>query len=160
MDLESKSCTQLDGQRLTPFQAVPLRNGSRIKIVGYELIFHDHAVELNDSAEGDSTILQTLDDLSTDYLARRSVEPAEALKAMLEINRALGGGAELNEVLGRALDALMAVFVSADRGFILIAGPDGSARGCAHFANGRGSPSFPCSPVQSSARSCRKAKRS
>ena len=106
VDLESKSCTQLDGQRLTPFQPVPLRNGSRIKIVEYELIFHDHAVEMNETAEGDSTILQTLDDLSTDYLARRSVEPAEALKAMLEINRALGGGAELNEVLGRALDAL------------------------------------------------------
>ena len=71
---------------------------------------------------------ETLDDLSTDYLARRSVEPAEALKAILEINRALGGGAELNEVLGRALDALMAVFPSADRGFILIAGPEGRPR--------------------------------
>ena len=128
VDLESKSCTQLDGQRLTPFQPVPLRDGSRIKIVGYELIFHDHAVEMDESGDGDSTILETLNDLSTDYLARRSVEPAEALKAILEINRALGGGAELNEVLGRALDALMAVFVSADRGFILVAGPEGTPR--------------------------------
>jgi sigma-B regulation protein RsbU (phosphoserine phosphatase) len=128
VDLESKSSTQLDGQRLAPFQPVPLRDGSRIKIVVYELVFHDHAVELNDSGEGDSTILERLDDLSTEYLARRSVEPAEALKAILEINRALGGGAELNDVLGRALDALMAVFVSADRGFILIAGPEGTPR--------------------------------
>ena len=47
---------------------------------------------------------------------------------MLEINRALGGGAELNEVLGRALDALMTVFPSMDRGFILIAGPEGRPR--------------------------------
>ena len=83
---------------------------------------------MNEAFDDDSTILQTLDDLSTEYLARRSVEPAEALKAMLEINRALGGGAELNEVLGRALDALMAVFVSADRGFILIAGSEGKPR--------------------------------
>ena len=128
VDLESKSSTQLDGQRLTPFLPVPLRNGSRIKIVEYELIFHDHAVEMNDSGEGDSTILERLDDLSTEYLARRSVEPAAALKAILEINRALGGGAELNEVLGRALDALMDVFTSADRGFILIAGPEGTPR--------------------------------
>ncbi len=128
VDLESKSCTQLDGQRLTPFQPVPLRNGSRIKIVGYELVFHDHGVEMNDSGEGDSTILESLVDLSTEYLARRSIEPAGALKAILEINRALGGGAELNDVLGRALDALMNVFVSADRGFILIAGPEGTPR--------------------------------
>jgi phosphoserine phosphatase RsbU/P len=128
VDLESKSCTKLDGQRLTPFQPVPLRDGSRIKIVSYELVFHDHAVELNDTSEGDSTILETLNDLSTEYLARRSIEPAEALKAILEINRALGGGAELNEVLGRALDALMDVFLSAERGFILIAGPEGTPR--------------------------------
>ena len=52
VDLESKSCTQLDGQRLTPFQPVPLRNGSRIKIVDYELVFHDHAVEMNDIGGG------------------------------------------------------------------------------------------------------------
>jgi sigma-B regulation protein RsbU (phosphoserine phosphatase) len=124
VDLESKSYTELDGQRLTPFQAVLLRNGSRIKILGYELVFHDHAIELNETIDGDSTILEKLDDLSTEYLARRSIKPAEALKAMLEINRALGGGAGLHEVLGRALDALMAVFLSADRGFILIAGPE------------------------------------
>jgi phosphoserine phosphatase RsbU/P len=128
VDLESKSCTQLDGQRLTPFQPVPLRNGSRIKIVEYELVFHDHAVEMKEALDDDSTILQTLDDLSTDYLAKRSVEPAEALKAILEINRALGGGADLNEVLGCALDALMKVFVSADRGFILISGSEGRPR--------------------------------
>jgi phosphoserine phosphatase RsbU/P len=128
VDLESKSSTQLDGQRLSPFQPVALRNGSRIRIVEYELILHDHAVEMKEAAEGDSTILQTLDDLSTEYLARRSVEPAEALKAMLEINRALGGGAELNEVLGRALDALMTAFPSMERGFILISGPEGRPR--------------------------------
>src|SRR5271163_3350300 len=36
VDLDSKGCTQLDGRRLTPFQAVPLRNGSRITILDYE----------------------------------------------------------------------------------------------------------------------------
>ena len=105
VDLDSKGCTQLDGRRLTPFQAAPLRNGSRIRIVDYELIFHDQAVELNNDlpGRGDSTILESLDNLSTEHLARRSVEPAQALKAILEINRAVGGGAELNEVLNRAL---------------------------------------------------------
>jgi sigma-B regulation protein RsbU (phosphoserine phosphatase) len=110
VDLDSKGSTQLDGRRLMPFEPVQLRNGSRIKIVEYELIFHDHAIELDDTVEIDSKILESLDNLSTELLARRSVEPAAALKAILEINRAVGGGAELNEVLGRALDALMAVF--------------------------------------------------
>ena len=52
VDLDSKGCTQLDGRRLIPFQAAPLRNGSRIRIVDYELIFHDQALELNDSGDG------------------------------------------------------------------------------------------------------------
>jgi serine phosphatase RsbU (regulator of sigma subunit)/pSer/pThr/pTyr-binding forkhead associated (FHA) protein len=128
VDLDSKGKTQLDGRRLTPFEPMLLRNGSRIKIVEYELIFHDHALELDDTVELDTKILQSLDDLSTELLARRSVEPVAALQAILEINRAVGGGAELNEVLGRALDAMMDVFSSAERGFILIAGPDGKPR--------------------------------
>jgi sigma-B regulation protein RsbU (phosphoserine phosphatase) len=128
VDLDSKGCTQLNGRRLTPFQPVLLRNGSRIKIVDFELVFHDHAVELDETLEHDSTILESIDNLSTEHLARRSVEPAQALKAMLEINQALGGGAELNEMLGRALDGLMAVFPAAERGFILVAGPEGRPR--------------------------------
>jgi serine phosphatase RsbU (regulator of sigma subunit) len=128
VDLDSKGRTQLDGRRLVPFEPVLLRNGSRIKIVEYELIFHDHAVELDDTAEVDSRILESLDNLSTEFLARRSAEPTAALKAILEINRAVGRGAELNEVLGQALDGLMEVFVSAERGFILIVGPDGKPR--------------------------------
>jgi serine phosphatase RsbU (regulator of sigma subunit) len=128
LDLDSKGKTQLDGRWLTPFEPALLRNGSRVKIVEYELIFHDHALELDDTQEIDSKILESLDNLSTELLARRSVKPVTALQAILEINRAVGGGAELNEVLGRALDALMDVFSSAERGFILIAGPDRKPR--------------------------------
>src|ERR1700721_4679337 len=62
VDLQSKSCTQLDGQRLTPFQPVPLRDGSRIRIVGYELVFHDHAIEMDEPGAGGSTILEPLKD--------------------------------------------------------------------------------------------------
>jgi serine phosphatase RsbU (regulator of sigma subunit)/pSer/pThr/pTyr-binding forkhead associated (FHA) protein len=128
VDLDSKGYTLLDGRRLKAFQPALLRNGSRIKIVDFELVFHDHAVELDETLEHDSTILESIDNLTTDHLARRSVEPAEALKAILEINQALGGGAEFNEMLGRALDGLMAVFPAAERGFILVAGPEGKPR--------------------------------
>ncbi len=128
IDLQSKSGTRLDGQRLAPFEPVLLRDGSRVKIVDIELIYRDHTVELDETIERGSTVLESLDDLSTEHLARRSVEPVAALKAILEINQALGGGAELNEVLGRALDGLMDVFRTAERGFILVAGPDGRPR--------------------------------
>jgi pSer/pThr/pTyr-binding forkhead associated (FHA) protein len=40
MDLESQNGTQLHGKRLVPFRPVRLRDGDRIKIVEYELIFH------------------------------------------------------------------------------------------------------------------------
>jgi phosphoserine phosphatase RsbU/P len=128
VDLDSKGCTELDGRRLLPFQPVQLKNGCRIKIVDFELVFHDHAVEFDETAEHDSTILESIDNLSTEDIARRSVEPAQALKAVLEINHALGGGAELNEMLGRALDGLMTVFPAAERGFILVSAPDGKPR--------------------------------
>jgi len=128
VDLDSKSSTKLDGRKLAPFQAVPLRDGSRIQIVEYELIFRDSRVALPDKAEDGATVLETLDDLSSSHLARCSSYPVEALEAILELNRALGGGAELEEVLGRALDGLMTVFPAVERGFILIAEPQGRPR--------------------------------
>jgi phosphoserine phosphatase RsbU/P len=47
-------------------------------------------------------------------------------KAILDVVRALGGGADLGEVLSRALDGLMDVFPQAERGFIVMAEDDGS----------------------------------
>jgi len=128
VDLKSKCSTQVDGLKLKPFQPVPLHDGSRIRIIGYELVFHDAATASRDTNVSESTVLQTLDDLSSDYLAGRSSQPALALKAMLEINRSLGGRADLDEVLARALDGLMAVFPAAERGFILIVEIEGTPR--------------------------------
>ena len=53
--------------------------------------------------------------------------PAQAFEAILDVNLVLGGGgADLNEVLGRVLDGLMAVFPRAECGFILTTEPDGT----------------------------------
>jgi serine phosphatase RsbU (regulator of sigma subunit) len=128
VDLKSKCSTEVDGLKLKPFQPVPLQEGSRIKIIGYELVFHDNRGAERDSTVSESTVLQTLDDLSTDYLAARSSQPATTLRAMLEINRSLSGRAELDEVLERALDGLMTVFPGAERGFILIIELEGTPR--------------------------------
>jgi serine phosphatase RsbU (regulator of sigma subunit) len=128
IDLKSKCSTQLDNLKLKPYQPVALRDGSRIKIIGYELVFHDPATASGDADTGQSTVLQTLDDLSSDYLAARSNQPAVALRAMLEINRSLGGRADLDDVFARALDGLMAVFPAAERGFILVVESEGTPR--------------------------------
>ncbi len=128
VDLRSKCSTQVDGVKLKPFQPVPLQDGSRIRIIGYELVFHDPGSTERNPKPGESTVLQTLDDLSSDYLAGRSSQPARALRAMLEINRSLSGRSELDEVLARALDGLMAVFPGAERGFILIVELEGTPR--------------------------------
>jgi serine phosphatase RsbU (regulator of sigma subunit)/pSer/pThr/pTyr-binding forkhead associated (FHA) protein len=128
VDLRSKCSTQVDGSKLKPFQPVPLRDGSRIKIIGYDLVFHHTTVEGPYPKASESTVLQTLDDLSSEYLAGRSNQPSRALRAMLEINRSLSGRADLDEVLDRALDGLMAVFPGAERGFILTVELEGTPR--------------------------------
>ncbi len=126
MDLDSQNGTHLGGKKLAPFQPVRLRNGDRIKIVEYELIFHQPGPVVHEPQDDGTTVVGSLHDLSSDHLVKRSKHPAEALKAILEVVRALGGGADLGEVLSRALDGLMDVFPQAERGFIVMAEDDGS----------------------------------
>ncbi len=127
VDLNSQNKTYLDEVRLEPFHPVRLIDGSRIKIVDIELIFRDPAVRIGKSDDERSTVIGSLDDLSSQRLAKRVAHPAQAFEAILDVNRALGGGgADLNEVLGRVLDGLMAVFPRAERGFILTTEPDGT----------------------------------
>jgi serine phosphatase RsbU (regulator of sigma subunit) len=130
VDLDSKSATSLDGRRLFPFHPVALHDGSRIQIVDYELILRDTAVPSLEDSEGGPTILesQSLDELSVSQLTRSSSRSAEAFEAILDVNRALCGSLELDEILSRSLDALMKIFAAAERGFILIDDPPGRLR--------------------------------
>ncbi len=110
VDLDSQNKTYIEDRRLTPFQPVRLWDGNRIKIVDIELIFRDPTVQLG-KVEGDpSTVMGSLEDLSSLKLAQRLAHPAEAFKAILDVNRALGSGTELDAVLGKVLEGLMAVF--------------------------------------------------
>lgn len=126
VDLDSQNGTHLSGQRLAPYQPVRLSDGDRIRIVEYDLIFHQPAHVVHELKSDSTTVLGSLDDLSSDHLASRSKHPARTLKAILDVVRALGGGANLGEVLSRALDGLMEVFPHAERGFIVMAELDGS----------------------------------
>jgi sigma-B regulation protein RsbU (phosphoserine phosphatase) len=125
VDLESQNHTYLDDRKLMPFEPVRLRDGCRIKVFDHELIFRDPTVGLRKDEEERSTVLGSIDDLSSIRLARRLAQPTEAIKAILDVNRALGG-TDLNDVFGRVLDGLMAVFSRAERGFILTVEPDGT----------------------------------
>ncbi len=126
MDLDSQNGSHLGGKRLAPYQPVLLRDGDRIKIVEYELIFHQPGPVVHEPRDEGTTVLGSLHDLSSDHLVKRSKHPAGTLKAILDVVRALGGGTDLGEVLSRALDGLMELFPQAERGFIVMAEEDGS----------------------------------
>jgi sigma-B regulation protein RsbU (phosphoserine phosphatase) len=123
-DRESRNRTILDGVKLVPKVPARLEDGARIKICDNLLIFHKEAVKVQDR-EGGSTVLGTIDNLSSiDFLAGVG-RPDEVLRAVLEINRNLGGTIELNEALGKTLDTLFALFREAESGFIVTREADG-----------------------------------
>jgi serine phosphatase RsbU (regulator of sigma subunit)/pSer/pThr/pTyr-binding forkhead associated (FHA) protein len=142
VDLKSQNGTLLNGKKLTPYQPKRLRDGDLIRIVEHELVFHHQSSVVEQPDDDHTTVLRSLGDLSSDQLVRRSAHPAAALKAILEVVRALGGGADLGEVLGRALDGLMGVFPQAERGFIVTAEDDGTFP-LAAFRHRRNHPSPP-----------------
>jgi len=126
VDLMSKNATYVDGEKLKPFEPVELREGSRIRIVDYEFVFHEPAARAGGPGEAArSTVLGRRTDLTSTQLARRTARPAEALRAVLDIVRALGGGAGLDERLALAVDGLLLVFPRAERAFIAAVEPDG-----------------------------------
>jgi len=134
-DRESRNRTYLDGVKLAPKVPVLLKEGARIKICDHTLIFRKEAVRVEDR-EGGSTILGTIANLSSIDVVSSVGRPDEVLRAVLEINRNLGGTIELNEALGKTLDTLFAIFREAESGFIITREADGelSPRAIRHRA--------------------------
>jgi phosphoserine phosphatase RsbU/P len=124
-DMESHNSTYLDGCRLAPRSPTPLRDGSRLRICDVSLVYRLQAVSVEETSTGDETIVGSLEDVSSLVLAARTERAGVVLRAVLEINRLLGGTIELNEVLGRALQELFAIFGQAECGFILTRESDG-----------------------------------
>lgn len=88
VDLDSQNHTYVDDRKLIPFDPVRLRNGCRIKVYDHELIFRDPTFGLRKDAEERSTVVGSIDDLSSFRLARRLAQPTEAFRAILDVNRA------------------------------------------------------------------------
>lgn len=133
VDLMSKNGTFVDDEKLKPFEPEDLREGSRIRIVDYEFVFREAAARVaGPGGPARSTVLGRQANLTSTQLARRTARPAEALRAVLDIVRALGGGADLDERLAQAVDGLLLVFPRAERAFIVAVEPGGALPLLAH----------------------------
>ncbi|MGE3818724.1 MAG: SpoIIE family protein phosphatase [Isosphaeraceae bacterium] len=125
VDTSRHHATFLNGKRLPESRAVPLADGDVIRIVEHEMIFRGTPTVVGDDLDGSSTVLQTVHDFDSVEISRRAPRPAVAFRAVLDVNRALGGGGDLDDVLGRALDSLMELFSQTECGLIATAEPDG-----------------------------------
>jgi sigma-B regulation protein RsbU (phosphoserine phosphatase) len=144
-DLRSYNSTYLDGQPLAPFVPATLRDGSRIRICEYTLVFQRPTVELRHAGAGEPTIIGTLDDMSSVSLSARGERAPAVLRAVLEINRVLGGTLELGDVLDRALRELLQIFTQAECGFVLTEEFDGKL--CPRATRRRESAAGPDAPI-------------
>jgi serine phosphatase RsbU (regulator of sigma subunit) len=125
VDTSTHQATFLNGRRMRDARPVRLRDGDEVKVGDHRLTFRCESQVLPVEREAGSTVLETLADLSSFHLAVRTRRPAETLQAVLNVNRSLGGGGELDEVLGRALGALMELFPLTECGLIVTAEPNG-----------------------------------
>ncbi len=117
-DRESRNSTLVNGSRLKDRSPRRLEDGDRIKICDNTLVFRLEAVKV-EPGDGGSTVLGMLDNLTSLDVVSSVGRPEDVLRAVLEINRNLGGTVELNEALGRTLETLFGIFRAAECGFIL-----------------------------------------
>jgi serine phosphatase RsbU (regulator of sigma subunit)/pSer/pThr/pTyr-binding forkhead associated (FHA) protein len=135
-DMHSRNGTYLNGERVEG--RAKLAEGDELKICDLVFAFHvgvpgagvpprelepsRQAVLMVDDAKlgVTSTIASKLDISAGSTGLRVSVNPEAKLRALLEIGRNLGGAVRLGEVLPKLLDNLFAVFIQADRGFIVL----------------------------------------
>ena len=136
-DLESRNGTFLNEERVEGQRK--LSEGDQLKICDLVFTFHvepptaeeegpadlrrtREAVLIveDENATGTSTIMSKLDVSSGSGGLRLTANADVKLKALLEIGRNLGGAVRLDEVLPKLLDNLFAIFIQADRGFILL----------------------------------------
>jgi sigma-B regulation protein RsbU (phosphoserine phosphatase) len=137
-DLGSRNGTTVNNQPVRGRRR--LYNNDQIKICDLLFSFHDGdpsqqqkteqpegPVTLFDepAASTTSTIMSTLEVKSSRTGFRAStVNPEAKLKALLEISRNLGSAISLEQVLPKILDSLFKIFLQADRGFLVLQGPE------------------------------------
>ena len=135
-DLKSRNGTFLNDERVTGQRE--LREDDQIKICDVVFVFHygspgaesesvqegvsqSEAMMIDDARVGASSTITSKLDISSGRSGLRLTVNAEVkLKALLEIMQNLGSAVGLSEVLPKLLDNLFAIFIQADRGFIVL----------------------------------------
>ncbi len=148
-DLKSRNGTHLNRRMIQ--QPTRLLDGDRIRICDHVFVFHldeaSSALRQLPTVDSESSGLQSsflLDEHPGQGLSSimtqielsshsRSNQPmvasAEAkFTALMNITKALGTAIELEKVLPRVLDSLFELFRQADRGFIVLATPEGNLK--------------------------------
>ena len=139
-DLKSRNGTYVNDQLVTGQQK--LAENDRLKICDVELVFHhgspesavpvataeeqtvDGAFLIEDDKHGSgSTVMSKVNLGSGASGLRLTVNPETKLKAILKIGQNLGQAVSLNEVLPKVMDSLFAIFLQADRGFVVLKDP-------------------------------------
>jgi serine phosphatase RsbU (regulator of sigma subunit)/pSer/pThr/pTyr-binding forkhead associated (FHA) protein len=129
-DLESRNKTYVNNQEIAPLKQVPLQDNDRIKICDFLCTFNESAFkplpealrpdepEPSEDNQGSTTVEATVGNLGSNILL--DTQPAEKLKALLEITSNLSQTLELDPLLPTIVDSLFQLFKQADRGFIIL----------------------------------------
>lgn len=138
-DMNSRNGTFLNDKRLEGRQK--LSEDDQIRICDVVLGFHQSpserpgkvpsmdetmpgALVIEDERPTTSSTIMSKVDISGGSTGLRITVNAEAkLKALLEISRSLGRVVSLNDVMPKLLDSLFAIFLQADRGFVVLKDP-------------------------------------
>jgi serine phosphatase RsbU (regulator of sigma subunit) len=129
-DLGSRNHTYLNNQELTARQ--PLKDNDRIRICDFLYSFHEALPAAKpplppDISRPEPTIEQAEEEFSTFEASVSNSsqhflesQPAEKLRALIEISSSLTSTLELDELLPKIVDSLFQLFKQADRGFIIL----------------------------------------
>ena len=142
-DMNSRNGTFVNGHLVTGQQL--LAENDELRICDVAFVFHwgspdtatlsgvsdeaavdDKATVMmvdDERASSSSTIMSKVDISSGSTGLRLAVNAEVKLKALIEIGQNLGKAISLNDVLPKLLDGLFAIFVQADRGFVVLKDP-------------------------------------
>lgn len=127
-DLQSRNGTFINNQQIN--SRTQLRHNDRVRICDFQAAFYDSATTLplpkdlmreeeepEDEPESSSTVEATLSHSSNLLL---QAQPAERLRALLEISSSLSKTLELDPLLPQIVESLFQLFRQADRCFIIL----------------------------------------
>ena len=141
-DLHSRNGTFVNGEQIQAPRM--LQDGDRVKICDLSFSFYRElptgkltssgrhgdtalagALMLDDTEQPGSHIMSKLDIRSSSDGLRIAVNPEVKLRALIEITQSLSKAISLDDMLPKVIDSLFKIFVQADRGLIVLKGPEG-----------------------------------